>query len=196
MSCVRTCACRTTLRRTISDHLRPDAPAPASWAGLTLNFTGALLESPSFVNADFRDAVVLFDRATFVGRRTTFHKARIQNSTLFFRRAKFECDDLSFESAKIGPRVTLNFEGAEFGTVAFRFTDARLENGRISLIEAHLDHCSIDISGAAIDRSVIAHSAEWWPPSSISPYASVESIDDLWREYGPPRVAPVEEESG
>jgi uncharacterized protein YjbI with pentapeptide repeats len=180
---------RRTIVETIADHLRPDVLTPASWTGLILNFTGALLESPSFVNADFRDAIVIFDRATFIGRRATFYRARIENSTLFFRRARFECKDLSFEAAVIGPSATLNFEGSYFGATAFSFTDAKLRRSRISLIEAQLD-CMIDISRIEIGDSTFAHSAEWLPPPLISSYAVVESHDDPWREYGPQGVEP------
>ncbi|GAA3070993.1 hypothetical protein GCM10010464_39090 [Pseudonocardia yunnanensis] len=177
---------RRTIIRSIADHLRPDSLTSASWAGLTLNFTGALLDSPNFVNADFRGAAVLFDRAIFIGRRASFYRARVEGSTLFFRHAKFECNDLSFEAATIGPKAILNFEGSEFGPIAFRFTDAKIRDSRISLIEAQL-RCTVDTSRMEISDSVFAHSTDWRPPPLISSYAAVESHDDPWREYGPPR---------
>jgi hypothetical protein len=176
---------RRTIMRTIADHPRANASKTVSWTGLDLDFTGAVLEAASFVRANFRNSAVLFDRATFTGRRTTFHKAKIEDATLFFRRATFEGNDLSFESAFIGPRSTLNFEGANISTTSFRFSRAHLQECRVSLIEAQIQ-TEIEASESRIENSVFAHSADWTPPPSIAQAASVETIDDLWRQYGPP----------
>jgi hypothetical protein len=177
---------RRTIMRTIAEHLRDDSYSrqTVSWQGLELDFTGAVLEGTSFVRANFKDTVALFDRAVFKGRRTTFHKARFERSTIFFRRAIFEGGDVSFEEAKIGPQAVLNFEGAHIATSVFRFTNATMTDARVSLVEATVD-AQIDAADAVIADSTIAHSAGWTPPEPLARWANIEAVNDLWRQYGP-----------
>jgi len=170
---------RRTIMWAISSRLRPGSPV--SWVGLGLDFTGAVLESPSFVDADFRDSVVLFNRATFIGGRVTFYKARFRDASVFFRRARFLADDLSFEDAEILEGSNIKFEGADLGRTPLRFTAAQLRGGRISLVEADLERSAVIVSNAAVSGTVFAHSANWEPPAELKSHAVVETLDDLWQ---------------
>jgi len=121
---------RQTIVRTITAHLKPDAPK--HWHGRNIDFTEAIFDfTASFNGATFSGQRTSFDRATFSGQLTSFNGATFSGQLTSFGQATFSGEATWFNGATFSGQHT-SFNGATFSGQRTSFDQATFSGQRTS----------------------------------------------------------------
>jgi len=136
---------RQSVVRLIRDHLRE--AATVSWQGRDLDFTEALFDDASFVEASFSGGLVSFDRATFSGGHVSFNGARFIGGHVSFDRATFSGGLVSFDRATFSGGL-VSFAGASFSGGQVDFNGASFSGGHTYFMGASFSGGHLGFNGA------------------------------------------------
>lgn len=125
---------RSTIIRVIVEHLHPDATAP--WFGHSFNLSGALLDSPNFTDAHFRDCFVDFSDSFLYGE-------------IQFSGAQFVDSEIDFISAIIGGQCSL--EVCEFKNSKIGLTADIITGGGIKFYYSRMEDTTVELYGLELD---------------------------------------------
>ena len=164
---------RHTVIRVIGDRLRPDglrAPGTASWRGLNLDFTEAVLDGGDFSDAEFTgnvsfsgveftDEAVYFNRAKFTGGRVSFDGATFSGGGVDFREAQFGEQHTSGATSHADPRVagervdlrTSIYVGDRFPAGPVSFVNTQFTSGHADFRGAHFVSGTVDFREARFE---------------------------------------------
>ncbi|RNL84214.1 pentapeptide repeat-containing protein [Halostreptopolyspora alba] len=179
---------RHTVIRTITAHLRDDAPRP--WQGHDFDFTGTVFDGGDFTYAHFSGGTVDFTHATFSNGRVTFRHAHFSGGTVNFSDAHFSGGTVDFTHATFsGGRAnfsgahfsggtvtytahfsggTVNFSGAHFSGGTVTYTGARFSGGTVNFILARFSGGTVDFTHATFSNGRVTFSGAGFSGGTVT----------------------------
>jgi hypothetical protein len=131
---------RATILRLIARHLRHESEV--SWAGIDLDFTGALIEDADFSGCQFLDSEIRFKESTFSSGIIRFDRATFDGARMIFSGAAFEHSTVYFNGAEIlGGLISFGASKFNHGRVVMK--SCSLSGGRLSFGEARMSASGI-----------------------------------------------------
>lgn len=179
---------RSTILRAMRDRMNEHADV--QWAGLNLDFTGAVFDEASFDGFIFDDCNLEFGDCIFVGE-TTFSESKSFGSRLWFTGATF-FDRLGFEYAHFeesdvtlisgfGERGYVNFQGFTMRGGEIEITGPNKGQGSVSFVSSTLEGGVINVSvSEMLGESSIAFSRSTILGATINITGGTFSGGNIW----------------
>lgn len=157
---------RLTVLRVIAAHLRPTSmpgARPVSWAGVDLDFTGAVFDGGdfsfgefsagriSFIEAEFIDGTFYFTGAIFTGGRVNFEGAKFTGGWLNFENCLFFGPPPGSSASPANDQSITH----QFDVKAREYSGEALASGPLSFVHTRFEEGGFSFNGSRITGGTI-----------------------------------------